>query len=205
MKISAQLSNIPMSIQQCYEHFFTESSRTSLNDYKIYSNLTKLGYICRRPTEDRKFKSSECSSNRVVAESTLGPIISRNDHGKLTETEIYDRLSSYMPKSVDSSFLSELKSRMVSKSEFKHLYDVYLPNKSFKKSIKSRPEHKLYTQSSDATRLKVPKLTDLINLANEDSEPSSHIVAFINQSGGCDVSYYRFNLGQTSIPLSKLQ
>jgi hypothetical protein len=206
-----------MSIQQCYETFFaskqTASMSVNLNDFKVYSNLTRLGFICRRVgnvcDESRNQLTIENDKKTTVVQekNPLKPLVSHSEHGILTKDQIFNRLNDYMPKSADTAFMTGLKSQLLqkhkeklNKSNFKELFDVHLPNKNFKKSTKSAsdssnaPNYKLYTARKQSDDLSLPNTVDFILMAEHTN--TSCLYAFANQSNGTDISYYKFNINQ---------
>jgi hypothetical protein len=221
-----------MSIQQCYETFFTnnltnenmlndEKQRTNvvnatIGDYRIYSSLIKHGYILRRskcslmhePSIKLSAQSGthSCTQPKIIRETIID---SKKDHGNLTIDSIYSRLNNLIP----NINLIELKAKLrkniafnhrLSSSEFNLLYDIYLPNKNFRKSQPGVPTCKLITQTVDGQkRSLVPRLSDLI-LNNDESNDErasltspKHIYSFICNDG--DILFYSFAFNQ-SIP-----
>jgi hypothetical protein len=173
-----------------------------------------LGYICRRvETPPNSTINSQAiedeppngDKSKFLNKDPIEPIINRGEHGKLTTPQIYERLSSYMPKSVDKSFMDDLKDRLLKKHQekfyknnFKEFYDVFLPNKNFKKSSKltndssNNPNYKLFMSRRNSDQLVLPNTIDLIQM----SKHTNCLYAFVNQSNGTDISYYKFNTSQ---------
>ncbi len=214
-KISTGIENFPMSIQQCYEAFFPSHLQTfvNLNDFKVYSNLTRLGFICRRIENTAKLifhSTTEESCNQVTLDQKkepIKPLINRCEHGQLTKSQIYDRLDEYMPKLVDKNFMNDLKEKLIKKHQekfdknnFKEFYDVFLPNKNFKKSSKQTnesatyPNYKLFTSRTNKDQLLLPNSIDFIQIATHTD--TNCVYAFVNQSNGTDVSYYRISISK---------
>ncbi len=190
-----------MSIQQCYENFFSDQ-QTNLNNFKIFSHLTRLGYICRRSSSTRDTLSIENNKKNTeceVAEADpISPIIKRSEHRTISKSEVFDRLNNFMPKTVDENFLLKMRNKLgKNEGNFHQMYDVFLPNKSFKKSnMKNVPNYKLYIEKNnkndEQNRFKMPNFFDLISMSNQ----ASNLFAFVNESNGADISYYKFNTNQ---------
>jgi hypothetical protein len=221
-------SNLPMSIQQCYETFFknnltselmsndnsrgTNVAHVALSDYRIYSSLIKHGYILRRSKcpltlmQEINIKSSIDEIfdlyKRPKIEKTI--IDSKKDHSNLTMNAVYSKLNKLIPNIT----LKELKQRLSkniapnqrsSSKRFNLLYDIYLPNKNFRKSRPGVPTCKLITPTKEGQRKSlIPKLSDLI-LNNDESSSSStkQIYSFVCNDG--DILFYSFTFNN-SIP-----
>ena len=137
------------------------------------------------------------------------PINSKNEHGLLTKSEIYYRLNKFMPNNVDSSYLKDFKAKLMAKhgdkfykNNFKEFYDVYLPNKNFKKSSKvtnneNIPNFKLHTmKNSKEKKIVLPNLIDFIQVSEYNYNVNC-LFAFADQSNGSDISYYKFDISQS--------
>ena len=190
---------IPMSIQQCYENFFP-SVDFILNEYRIYSSLVYYGYIVRRKA-NRKNKSKSVDAidfeRKEKFNKTNEPIINKNDYGKLTKKEIFERLDSLMPNITIEDLKKKIgfgnnNSKESNSVKFRSSFDAYTPNKNFKKSQPGEPNYKVISQIGKTC---MPKLVDF--LVNDDSNEelsldkrAKNIYAFVNNS---DVTYYSFN------------
>lgn len=201
---------IPMSIQQCYNNFFP-SIDFILNEYRIYSSLVYYGYIVRRKQSNNKNKSKLVDKIDFERNENFKninePIINKNEYGKLSKKEIFQRLDDLIPNITISDLKKKLKLNVNSLGEcnslnfsatplttykFRSSFDAYLPNKNFKKSQPGEPNYKIISQISKTC---IPKLVDF--LVNDDSneelstdKSARNIYAFVNSS---DVTYYSFN------------
>lgn len=201
---SSDNQTIPLSIQQCYELFFNHKPKPddnldiNLNDYKIYSYLVRYGYILRRTnsTHVNPVKDFIESNNDPIEGVIAGPIIERSSHGSLNKTDIFRKLNDFIP----NTSLNELKSKMIlSKNKnfnFQFLYDVYQPNKLFKKSQPGQPIFRLASKLSldkHNQKLVLPKLEDFVYLNEIQTQNDTNVCnlfAFVNDAN--DVLFYSF-------------
>lgn len=195
--------HIPMSIQQCYESFFrpdiqTEScpsdinsEKINLDDYKVYSHLVRLGYILRRVSNEQKPTTQQMdTSNSSASIDFSKPLINRNQYLTLKSIDIFNKLNSLIPNIT----LNEIKQRTLNKqleSDFKLLFSVYSPDKSFRKSNPLKePMYQISTSSINQIQ-RWPNLKDfLLNDLRSDAK-TKHLYSFIDNG---DVLFYSFNL-----------
>ena len=199
-----------MSIQQCYENFTSHS--LLLNDYKIFKSLVNYGFIVKKSSTNSKPSDSiDVTSKTLCLDARKEPktnesIIKKADHGQLTKKEVFQKLDDFIPSIALSDIRNMLASRQprsdqsktASSNKFRPAYDVYLPNKNFKRSQPGSPIFKISTQgkstaSSSGDQLYLPKLIDL--LVNEHEAKTQHpaskvFYGFVNNT---DTIYYSFN------------
>jgi hypothetical protein len=191
-----QEGQLPFSIQQSYETFFNLSNNTlTINAYKFFSNLMSYGYILRKPLFLYHKNEKAVLSDRVCqAIEKPFPIINKKDHGKLTKKEIFKKLNDFIP----SITIDELKSKLAVKNKQKLMkanekfnveYDVYLPNKKFKKTDPANLLFKL-TGSLSNNQTILPKLSDHLMCSQNKEHSSKSMYAFVNKG---DILFYLFN------------
>jgi len=200
---------IPMSIQQCYETFFKTASEIDPNDinpsaihldeYRVYSHLVRMGYILRRVPLNEKKELSVQKKPKQNQEPSLfnfsSPLISQNEYSILNESQIFNRLNSFIPSITMNQIKSNSSDKEQLKSDFRVLFDVYQPDKSFKKSKPSRePVYRISTSLSDKLT-RWPNLKDfLVNDLRDcktNTSNTKHLYAFVDNG---DVLFYSFNL-----------
>ena len=203
-----------MSVQQCYENFFksnidfqrdpndmSNEKNAHLDDYNVYASLAKLGYIIRRSSRTTNLnlnKNFTEPDKKIDQKSTqIESLINKSEHGKLERREIFNRLNNFIPNIT----LIELKKRIEQKkskisSNFGVLFDVYLPNRHFKKSQPGSPAFNVSTMNKLFKEKQSPKLIDLVS--NCSSDETRQLFAFVDNG---DVSFYSFdtNLSLRSI------
>ena len=202
---------VAYSIQQCYETFFNASNieidpedpheeqfTLNLNDYLIYSSLIKLGYIVRRTPTNRHSKltktKQECEIKVFPGFTTNQSIINQLEYGQQDVKHILKQLDDVIPNIT----LTDLRKRVQIKSDqirsnFRLLFDVYLPDKTFKKSQPGEPIYQVFTAlNSD---LVWPNLNDLIR--NESIYSTvKYLYTFVDNG---DVMFYSFK-GNDQLP-----
>ena len=207
---------VAFSIQQCYETFFNASNieidaedpheekfSLNLNDYLIYSSLIKLGYIVRRtPTT----KQSKITTTKQALENKVFPgfnvnqsIINKLEYGQQDVKHVLQQLDDVIPNIT----LTELRKRLQEKSDksgsnFRLLFDVYLPDKMFKKSQPGEPIYQVFTALK--TALVWPNLNDLIQNQSiylmKQTSIVKYLYAFVDNG---DVMFYSFK-GNDQLP-----
>jgi len=193
---------MPMSIQQCYESFMSNS--LLLNDYKIFNSLANYGFIVRECSLNSNLKNKipESKSHRLdeitCVDNNSGSVIKKSEHGKLTRKQILDRLNNFVP----SIQLQEIKNKIVSNnnsllpnsghsSKYRPKFDVYLPNKNFKKSQPGDPMFRISTKFKESDEsIYLPKLIDFIECYDDQKTNTKSLFGFANES---DPIYYSFN------------
>lgn len=178
-----------MSVQQCYELFF-KNDDLSLNDYKIFKSLIRHGYIVRRFTKE-PLSESATDEKKSKDEKNNGPIINKCDHGFLTKLEIFQKLNNLISNVSEEELYEKIKN-YVKISNFDFKFEVYQPNKSFRKSKPQfRPSYRIVTRSNrgNFNELILPNLNDLIQLRQSDNV--IRLFAFVNDSN--DVMFYSFD------------
>lgn len=180
-----------MSIQQCYELFFNQKDplrESSLNDYKIYSYLIRFGYILRRTTPKEPKISIQKENSKFQTE--IIPVINRTEIGTMQKEDIFQRLNNLIPNtSLDQIRSKILNNQKKSIPNFRVMYNVYMPNKSFKKSQPGKAIFSLWTRINwqNDQKLILPTLNDLTS----DQSEFSNLFAFVNDAN--DVMFYSFN------------
>lgn len=211
---------VSMSIQQCYEQFFkekifdqdTRNDRSDfnidLNCFKIYSNLVKNGFIVRRTkhasnqeaaAKREKKKPDPAKESNDGKSPELKPIVKWSEHERLTQFEIYKRLS----KVVSNVSIDELRERLLgaeTASEpatncHKSLFEVNQPDKRFQKSKSPQADFNVFApRHNPSGRLTVPGLDDFISNSSTDK---LQIYAFTDDAN--QPIYYSFDFN-FSIP-----
>lgn len=196
-KSSLQINHkeIPLSIQQAYTYLLNDpSGELELNDYIVYSYLLRLGYIVRRPNTTHQTillnkeisNEVEESSNAKKAryddfEPDVQPLLSIDDWNMNTK-DIFEKISI-----TENVLLDQLDENTEECTKlFKYMFDVYMPNKKFKKSTPGEPMCKLIIAK---TRDFEPNLKDLIKNCRE-CHNSNILYAFVDNG---DVSFYNFS------------
>ncbi|RNA09906.1 tRNA-splicing endonuclease subunit Sen54 [Brachionus plicatilis] len=179
---------IPMSVQQCYELFF-KSDDLSLNDYKIFKSLIRHGYIVRRV--DKVVLSELAKAENKMPDENNGPVISKQNHGLLNKSEIFLKLNNLISNVSEMELYEKIKDK-VKTSNFRFIFEVYQPNKSFRKSKPQvKPSYRIATRRNcgNFNQLTLPSLNDLIHLRQTDGV--LRLFAFVNDSN--DVMFYSLN------------
>ena len=200
---------IPMSIQQCYETFCFDS--IFLNDYKIFKSLVNYGFIVKRSdTKEIPFVKSIDVHNQEKSKlptDECESIIQKADYEKMTKNQVFDKLNKFIPNIQLSEIRERLAERKMKKNnsssqtqkvdvksnKFRPTYDVYLPNKNFKKSQPGNPIFKISTQFKHSTasdEIYLPKLIDFIENDNSNPAKCKILYGFVNNT---DTIYYSFN------------
>jgi hypothetical protein len=152
------------------------------------------GYILRKPLYlDNKNEKIVIDETQNTNKEKAYPVINKKDHGKLTKREIFKKLNDFVP----SITLDELKSKLairnnnetLTRQSFHVKYDVYLPNKKFKKSDPSNLLFKVSGSSSNNQTI-LPKLSDHLTCSQNKEHSSKCMYAFVNKG---DILYYLFN------------
>jgi len=156
--------------------------------------LLSYGYILRKPLYlDHKIDNIASDTEQKTNNVKSFPVINKKDHGKLTEKEIFKSLNDFVP----SITLDELKAKLAIRSNKQNLshqkfhvkYDIYLPNKKFKKSDPTNLLYKLSGSSSNNQTM-LPKLSDHLLCSQSKDHSSKIMYAFVNRG---DILYYLFN------------
>jgi hypothetical protein len=114
-------------------------------------------------------------------ETDIQPLLSTDDWNKDTK-EIFEKLS--LTKTI---LLKQIEVNSGTFAHlFKYMFDIYMPNKKFKKSAPGEPMFKLIIAKA---RDFEPNLNDLIINCKECSN-SNTLYAFVDNG---DVSFYNFN------------
>jgi hypothetical protein len=199
--------SIPLSIQQCYEKFFSEM--LTIKTYKVFSNLTSCGYILRKPLVLKETPVAQTKSSFDVlkedpaaeTESSLDvtikdsekfsfPLVKKDEN--LTNEEIYKRLNDFIPSMSINQFKekiasNEINPRIETRYNFQKKYDVYSPNKKFKKSHPTQSLFSIYEDTSNSEELAVPGLGDFVKT---DQKSGNIVFSFVS---GSDIMYYMIN------------
>lgn len=192
-----------MSIQQCYENFFRFDTQlesdpsdqntniVSLDDYKVYSHLVRLGYILRRVTNASKQSNSKMNTDSSSSFQNVDftqPLINRNDYSNLDTQDIFSKLNELIP----SISIKDIQLDFDISSEFRLLFDVYLPDKSFRKSKPLKePVYSISTSLSNQIA-RWPCLKEFIlNNTNTSTNQTKHLYSFVDNG---DVLFYSFDL-----------
>ena len=152
------------------------------------------GYILRKPLV-LKSKNDKIFSDQVAKTEMSIPIINKKYHGEFTKKEIFQKLDNFIP----SITIDELKAKLLIKrnkeivtndnKKFHVKYDVYLPNKKFKKSDPTNLLFKVSGSSSNNQTV-LPKLSDHLKCSQNKEHSSKNMYAFVNKG---DILYYLFN------------
>lgn len=187
-----------MSVQQCYETFFhaVKPLTISMDDYIVYSNLVRLGYIVRRhhKSEEADEPSGQSSARADLPDFEKSPLLSRDQLGRLKLSTIMAALD-FIP----SLTVAELKQKLAPASEFQLLYDVHMPSKTFKKSKPGEPAYHLLTRRGQ-DRTKIPDLSELVS-NHELKTKAQYLYSFVNENG--ELSFYHFDF-KTLPPINEL-
>ena len=185
---------LPMSIQQCYESFFANSTLL-LDEYKIFNSLVNFGFIVRESSNAPETKPvTACRSLKQQSNSDeCESVIKKSDHGQLSKQQILSKLNDIVP----SVQLGDIKNRLIaSKSKsnkYRPTFDVFLPNKNFKKSQPGEPFVKVCAKFRHTKEnIYLPKLIDLIE-CNDTSDKSSRSKILFGFSNESDPIYYSFD------------
>ena len=192
-----------MSIQQCYESFII--NYLLLNDYKIFNSLVNYGFIVRECLKSSNLKSDTVEMKtdindevHTLTDYETGSIIKKSEHGKLTKKQIFDRLNNFVPsiqlKDIKRKLVTQVNSSQsppVKSNKYAPKFDVYLPNKNFKKSQPGDPMFRISTQCKPTNEsLYLPKLIDFIECNDSENSSGKSLFGFANDS---DPIYYSFN------------
>lgn len=207
LKTADRTFQLPMSIEQCYEKFFNykysnefdvkndhSRLRINFNQYKIYSNSIKNGFIARRVDsykQDETKKSNTLYSNeRKKDNHEIEPIIQRSKHGQLSECHIFERLNCLV-KNVN---LNELKSKLRARvkkenSDFENIFDLHPADKHYKRSSSEQYGFRVTAQKTGSdNRIVWPRLADYV--VNNSSSQGDNLYAFVDD--GNEALYYKF-------------
>lgn len=170
-----------MSVQQCYQLLFGQPLDRFLNDtkndpsqfnidlncFKIYSNLVKNGFIVRRAklkdAQSSKNESKSKETRKSISNKPGKPIVSRSEHEKLSQFEIYKRLEPLVPNVSLDELRDRLNERVCSRNE--HVFDVNQADKRFQKSKPPKSEFCIFAprqQQGAASKMIVPGIDDFI-------------------------------------------
>lgn len=122
-----------------------------------------------------------------------------NYKGNISNDEVFSRLNSVIPNIT----LNDLRNKILAKKrqankeplrDFKLLYDVYLPNKVFKKSNPGRPIYQVFTSNEQSESFKWPSLRDFILndsnfLLDTSADSPSFLYAFVDNG---EALFYSF-------------
>ena len=156
----------------------------------------------------------QCHANKDAQQQA---IVTKEEHGKLSRLDIFERLDAYVP----SVSLSELRVRFgcddeaaasveptsrrptsqSRKAQFCNKYDVFMPNKSFRKSQTNvQATFKLLAHNETTCEPVEPTVADFMSNHLDDGSKnrSNYLYAFVAQG---DVLYYLFD---TSFVLPKV-
>jgi hypothetical protein len=181
--------------------------RINLNEYRLYSNLNFNGFIIRRNTNKNDLKkitfvkeSEESVENKKISEKEIIretiPLINRDT--LMNKNEIFDKLNSIVPNITFNSLKEKLAAKvgnsfLNSKGQVTQIFDVYAPNKNFKKSnpeATCKEKFRILNQAhQNKSTLYFPKLADFI-LADDSSKSNvneKNIISFITNG---NVTYY---------------
>lgn len=186
-----------MSIQQCYENFLSNSLH--LDDYKIFCSLVNFGFIVREclPASNLKNEIIEykpINKKLVAYNHESDSIIRKGEHGNLTKKQIFERLNDFIPsiklQDIRSKVVLEKNTLLSNSNKYKPKFDVYLPNKNFKKSQPGKPVYRVSTKFKHTEEgLYVPRLIDFLE-CNDQSATTKNLFGFANES---EPIYYSFN------------
>ena len=163
-----------------------------------------MGYILRRVPLNVQVEESVQQAPKHNQEPNVlnfsRPLISQNEYSILSASQIFNRLNSLIPSVTMKQIKSNLTDTKQLKSDFRLLFDVYQPDKSFKKS---KPTHEpLYRISTSLTNslTRWPNLKDFLvndlrdcdmNTNTNTNTKTKYLYAFVDNG---DVLFYSFNL-----------